>query len=177
MHTARLFSPLLYDLRHLTFHQVTHIQTIDIMYIDRQPYGLKLLNCIYFYSPCNFWPYSLISLAHFCFPFYCLTRFLTYGYPPIIALEDLWVPYPSIALEDPRVPLLGQPLRAKAYPPRIALEDPRVPSQDSTRGPMSTPLHYKKKRILGNSSKVSESVTIGNLFRVSEEGFPRYRKP
>ncbi len=35
----------------------------------------------------------------------------------------------------------------------------------------------KKIRILGNSIRVSESVTIGNLFRVSEEGFPRSRKP
>jgi len=35
VHTAWLFSPLTYDLRRLTFHQVTDIQTLDIMYIDR----------------------------------------------------------------------------------------------------------------------------------------------
>jgi hypothetical protein len=35
----------------------------------------------------------------------------------------------------------------------------------------------KKIRILGNLLRVSEFVTIGNVLRVSDDGFPRSRKP
>jgi hypothetical protein len=38
-------------------------------------------------------------------------------------------------------------------------------------------LTVKKIRILGNPIRVSELVTIGNLLRVPDDGFPRSRKP
>ncbi len=81
MHTARLFFPLAYDLKSLTFHSVTDIHTLDMMYIE----ALRRHSLISLYS----YPLiaqSLYSLIHITLTRYSLTPLLPKAYIALFLL-------------------------------------------------------------------------------------------